>query len=130
MEYSGRVAFTMLLEVLQQFQTQFRNKYEYALTGAGSHKPGGAVQDDYLLPWQYLDDTLQRYQNPEEVDKILKIQKDIQETKTVMYNAIDQMLERGTTINDMVATSNDLSLASKTFYNQAKETNSGCCAVM
>lgn len=126
MEYNSRVAFTLLTEVLIQFQTQFRNKYEYALTS-----PGANVQDDYLAsPWPYLEDMLHKYQNPEEVDKILKIQKDIQETKTVMYNAIDQMLERGTTINDMVASSNDLSLASKTFYSQAKETNSGCCAVM
>ncbi|EPY38289.1 synaptobrevin like protein YKT6 [Angomonas deanei] len=123
-EYNNRVAFTMLNEVLLNFQRTFKNKYEYALV---SNPP---AQDDYLSPWAYLDDMLAKYQKPEEVDKILKIQRDIEDTKIIMYNAVDQMLARGEKIDTIVANTEDLSMASKTFYDQAKQTNSGCCSVM
>ncbi|CCW62065.1 unnamed protein product [Phytomonas sp. EM1] len=118
-EYTGRVAFTLLSDILPLFQNTFRGKYSNV-----DGKP------DNFLPWQHLQDTLVKYQKPEEVDKILKIKKDIEDTKVVMYNAIDQIIERGNKIDDLVAKSEDLGMASKTFYSQAKKTNSGCCVVM
>lgn len=47
-----------------------------------------------------------------------------------MYNAIDQIIERGQKIDDLVAQSEDLGMASKTFYTQARKTNAGCCVMM
>lgn len=118
-EYNNRVAFTLLTELVPQFQQTFRGKFE-SLEGKA---------DDFL-PWPYLETTLARYQNPEEVDKILRIKRDVEDTKTIMYNAIDQIIERGQKIDDLVAQSEDLGMASKTFYSQAKQTNSGCCTLM
>lgn len=118
-EYNNRVAFTLLTELTPQFQQTFRGKYE-SVEGKA---------DDFL-PWPYLESTLQQYQKPEEVDRILKIKRDIEDTKVIMYNAIDQIIERGQKIDDLVAQSEDLGVASKTFYNQARQTNSGCCTVM
>jgi synaptobrevin homolog YKT6 len=116
-EYNPRVAFTMLSQVLQEFQMTFRGKYQ---------RPVG----DNFIQWPELQKVLTQYQNPEEADKILKIKKDIEETKVIMYDAIDKILERGEKIDNLVAKSDDLGMASKTFYTQAKKTNSGCCAVM
>ncbi|ESL07712.1 vesicle-associated membrane protein [Trypanosoma rangeli SC58] len=118
-EYNSRVAFTLLAELAQQFQTTFRGKYD-AVDG----------KDDNFLNWPYLEETLLKYQKPEEQDKILKIKRDIEDTKVVMYNAIDQIIERGQKIDELVSKSEDLGMASKTFYKQAKQTNSGCCSVM
>lgn len=118
-EYNSRVAFTLLTELVPQFQQTFRGKFESIETR----------QDDFL-PWPVLEVTLEKYQNPEEVDKILRIKRDIEDTKVIMYNAIDQIIERGQKIDDLVAQSEDLGIASKTFYNQAKQTNSGCCVMM
>ncbi|RNF01719.1 vesicle-associated membrane protein [Trypanosoma rangeli] len=118
-EYNSRVAFTLLAELAQQFQTTFRGKYD---TVDG--------KDDNFLNWPYLEETLLKYQKPEEQDKILKIKRDIEDTKVVMYNAIDQIIERGQKIDELVSKSEDLGMASKTFYKQAKQTNSGCCSVM
>jgi synaptobrevin family protein YKT6 len=118
-EYNTRVAFTMLTQLLSDFTNQFRGKYERA---------DGAK--DEFLPWAHIAATLTKYQNPEEADKILKLKRDIEETKVVMYDAIDKVLERGEKIDALVAKSNDLGAASKTFYTQAKKTNSSCCAVM
>ncbi|GET92724.1 vesicle-associated membrane protein, putative [Leishmania tarentolae] len=118
-EYSARVAFTLLTELVLQFQQTFRGKYESV-----TEKP------DEFLRWPHINETLEKYQKPEEVDKLLRIKRDIEDTKVIMYNAIDQIIERGQKIDDLVAQSEDLGMASKTFYTQAKQTNAGCCAVM
>jgi len=118
-EYPLRVAFSMLLTVQGEFAKTFRGKYE---------SPTLAVKDDFL-PWVELDAMLAKYQKPEEADKILAIHKNIEETKVVMHDAIDKVLERGEKIDNLVAKSNDLSVASKTFYTEAKKTNS-CCTIM
>lgn len=119
-EYNWRVAFTLLGDLIPIFQQTFRGKYDNVTE---------ATQDNFL-PWPYLDETLVKYQNPEEEDKLLRLKKDIDETKIIMYTAIEDLLERGQKIDDLVTQSEDLSYASKTFYSQAKQTNSGCCSVM
>ncbi|EKF31614.1 vesicle-associated membrane protein, putative [Trypanosoma cruzi marinkellei] len=118
-EYNSRVAFTLLGELAQQFQTTFHGKYDIV-----------DGRDDNFLNWPYLEEMLLKYQKPEEQDKILKIKRDIEDTKVIMYNAIDQIIERGQKIDELVSKSEDLGMASKTFYKQARKTNSGCCAVM
>ena len=49
------------------------------------------------------------------------------ETKIVLHNTIEAVLQRGERLDDLVAKSEGLSLQSKTFYKTAKKTNS-CCA--
>lgn len=89
-----------------------------------------ATVKDGCLPWAHMDAILAKFQNPEEADKILKIKRNIEDTKVVMYDAIDKVLERGEKIDNLVAKSNDLGAASKTFYTTAKKANSSCCVVM
>lgn len=119
-EYNMRVAFSLLGDLAPLFQQTFRGKYD----GVTADTP------DNFLPWQHLDETLVKYQNPEEEDKILRMKRDIDETKILMYTAIEDLLDRGQKIDDLVTQSEDLSYASKTFYSQAKQTNAGCCTVM
>lgn len=117
-EYNSRVAHTLATQVHTEFTAAFHGKYE-----------GAEGMKDNFLPWPELERTLVRYQNPEETDKILRLKKDIEETKIVMHQAIDGVLERGEKIDNLVTKSEDLSTASKTFYKQAKKTNSSCCAI-
>ena len=117
-DYNARVAFSMLSQVSARFQDQFKGKWESA-----DHRT------DNFITWPELDRTLAKYQDPTEADQILKIQKDIEETKIIMHTAIDQVLERGEKIDNLVAISGDLSTASKSFYKSAKKTNSSCCVV-
>lgn len=119
-EYNWRVAFTLLCDIIPLFQQTFRGKYDNVTS----------TTSDNFLPWAHLDEILAKYQNPAEEDKLLRLKKDIDETKILMYSAIDDLLERGQKLDDLVAQSEDLSYASKTFYKQAKQTNSGCCSVM
>lgn len=81
------------------------------------------------LPLPQLKDYLVQYQNPEEANTTMKVQKELNETMVVLHKTIDGMLERGEKIDDLVAKSDGLSAQSKMFYTQAKKQNS-CCVVM
>ena len=74
-----------------------------------------------------LDDYLKKYQNPVEADPMMKVQNELDETKIVLHNTIEAVLQRGEKLDDLVAKSEGLSMQSKTFYKTAKKTNA-CCA--
>ena len=76
-----------------------------------------------------LTTALAEYQDPSKADKISAIQKELNETTAVLSKTIDNVLERGEKLDDLVSKSQDLSSQSKVFYKQAKKTNS-CCVVM
>lgn len=76
-----------------------------------------------------LQEYLQKYQDPHQADSIMKIQKELDETKIVLHKTIESVLQRGEKIDDLVAKSDGLSSQSKMFYQQAKKQNS-CCLIM
>lgn len=67
-----------------------------------------------------------QYQDPKQADPLLRMQDDLDETKIILRNTIEQVLERGEKLDDLVSKSEDLSAQSKAFYKTAKKTNS-CC---
>ncbi|KAL1876340.1 hypothetical protein VTK73DRAFT_9583 [Phialemonium thermophilum] len=81
------------------------------------------------LEMPQLREYLTKYQDPHQADSILKIQKELDETKIVLHKTIESVLQRGEKIDDLVAKSDGLSAQSKMFYQQAKKQNS-CCVVM
>jgi synaptobrevin family protein YKT6 len=70
-----------------------------------------------------------KYQDPVNADQIMKIQKNLDETRDVLHKTIDSVLERGEKLEDLVERSGELSAQSKLFYKQAKRANS-CCVVI
>ena len=97
-----------------------------ALKGLATHEPSPpcAALHDALLAAAIV-----RYQDPMEADKILKIQRELDETKVVLHKTIDSVLARGEKLDNLVDKSTDLSLASQMFYKQAKKQNQ-CCTMM
>ncbi|KAK2067740.1 hypothetical protein P8C59_001453 [Phyllachora maydis] len=81
------------------------------------------------LPMPQLKEYLNKYQDPAQADSIMKIQRELDETKIVLHKTIESVLQRGEKIDDLVAKSDGLSAQSKMFYQQAKKQNS-CCVVM
>ncbi|CAI7834703.1 unnamed protein product [Closterium sp. NIES-53] len=67
--------------------------------------------------------------DPVEADKLMKIQKELDETKFILHKTIDSVLERGEKLDTLVEKSNDLSMASQLFYQQAKKNNQ-CCKMV
>ena len=114
-EYPPRVAFSLLSSLLDDFDAQNR----------GWNKE---IRNE-ALQWAPLDQAIVKYQDPSNADQIMRIQKNLDETRDILHNTIDTVLQRGEKLEDLVERSNELSMQSKTFYTQAKRANS-CCAVV
>lgn len=72
---------------------------------------------------------LAKYQNPTQADALMKVQAELDETKIVLQHSIENVLQRGEQLDSLVDKSEALTASSKTFYKQAKKTNS-CCVLM
>jgi len=115
-EYPQRVSQTLLNKVLEDFSQKH-----------GPHTWPGAA--DGSLSFSELEAFLQKYQNPREADAMTKVQADLDETKIILHNTIEAVLDRGEKLDDLVEKSEGLSLQSKTFYKTARKTNQ-CCTIL
>ncbi|XP_026190032.1 VAMP-like protein YKT61 [Cyclospora cayetanensis] len=114
--YPMRVAFGLINEALRLFQEKCAGQWE----GLTEDAPGANMLPEGA-------DMLKKYQNPLEADKLLKVQRELDEVKDVMLKNIDELLQRGEKLDDLMQRSEDLSNTSYQFYRQAKKTNS-CCS--
>ncbi|KAE8371527.1 Longin-like domain-containing protein [Aspergillus bertholletiae] len=112
-EYPSLAAHQILSKVLDEFLTLNPNA-------------GTSTQP---VPFPSLKTYISAYQDPHQVDSIMKIQKELDETKIVLHKTIESVLERGEKIDDLVNKSEGLSSQSKMFYTSAKKQNS-CCILM
>ncbi|CAG0881443.1 unnamed protein product [Cyprideis torosa] len=71
-----------------------------------------------------LEITLAKYQNPKEADGITKLQYELDDTKIILHNTMEAVLQRGEKLDDLVAKSEGLSAQSKLFYKTARKANS------
>jgi len=114
-EYPALVAHQLLGKILDEFLSRY---------------PRSAFQSSNSeCPFPQLKEYIVKYQDPGQADSIMKIQKELDETKIVLHKTIESVLERGEKIDSLVAKSDGLSAQSKMFYTQAKKQNS-CCTVM
>lgn len=70
-EFPSRVAFAVLNKVADDFLIQFPSPNQWAING-------GAIV------MQGLKETMAKYQNPSEADSLMKVQKELDETKIIM----------------------------------------------
>ncbi|KAG0449822.1 hypothetical protein HPP92_027099 [Vanilla planifolia] len=114
--YPVRSAFSLLNTVLDEYQKTFGESWK-------------KVQTDMTQQWPYLNESLEKFQDPAEADKLLKIQRDLDETKIILHKTIESVLARGEKLDSLVEKSSDLSAASQMFYKQARKTNQ-CCTIL
>ncbi|WFC96316.1 palmitoyltransferase [Malassezia brasiliensis] len=131
-EYPVRVAFSLLNKLLEEFmikvskaswQMQANN---LALSGNIPSKGEGIVKSSEFPQAQ---EYLARYQDPRQADTILRVQQELDDTKIVLHNTIDSVLQRGEDLDKLVEKSGSLSQQSKMFYKSARKQNS-CCGIM
>jgi hypothetical protein len=106
-EYPKLVAHQLLSKVLDEFVSKYP-KSAYA----------SATKDSPQMSFPELKDYVQKYQDPQQADSIMKIQKELDETKIVLHKTIESVLERGEKIDTLVQKSDGLSAQSKMFYTQ------------
>ena len=68
-----------------------------------------------------LKEYIVKYQDAQQADSIMKIQKELDETKIVLHKTIESVLERGEKIDSLVQKSDGLSAQSKMFYTQVSQ---------
>ncbi|CAD5335219.1 unnamed protein product [Arabidopsis thaliana] len=112
--YPVRSAFSLLNQVLDVYQKDYGDTWRF---------------ENSSQPWPYLKEASDKFRDPAEADKLLKIQRELDETKIILHKTIDGVLARGEKLDSLVEKSSELSLASKMFYKQAKKTNS-CCTLL
>jgi synaptobrevin family protein YKT6 len=108
-KYGGdetRLAISLLRKISDEFLTKYSASAIKQATTANS------------LPFPELAAYIIKYQKPTEADAIGRIQKELDETKVVLHQTIESMLERGEKIDNLVSKSENLSQASKMFYTQ------------
>lgn len=115
-DYPTTAAFSIVTKVLDDFIAQ---QGESWLTASTDSTAGNAI----------LEAAVVKYQDPTAADKIARIQKDLDETKIILHQTIDSVLQRGEKLDALVDKSADLSMASQMFYKQARKANS-CCTFM
>jgi len=114
-DYPALVAHQLLSKVVDEFLAK--------------HPRSSWANSSPTLSFPELKDYIVKYQDPQQADSIMKIQKELDETKIVLHKTIESVLQRGEKIDDLVAKSDGLSAQSKMFYTQAKKQNS-CCSIM
>ena len=60
---------------------------------------------------------------------MVPVQNELDETKAIVSETLEKILDRGQKLDDLVSRSNELSEQSKAFYKTAKKTNSWCCSI-
>eukprot|EP01029_Cantina_marsupialis_P014373 TRINITY_DN3175_c0_g1_i2.p1 TRINITY_DN3175_c0_g1~~TRINITY_DN3175_c0_g1_i2.p1 ORF type:complete len:203 (+),score=51.87 TRINITY_DN3175_c0_g1_i2:190-798(+) len=115
-EYPARVAFNLARTAIEKYDEGIGAIWRSAM----KDKPASCAAIPALL---------KQYQTPEHVDKIMKIRKDLDETKGILHQTIDQLLEEGVRLEELVERSDDLSNRSKVFLKDTKKLNK-CCVIM
>lgn len=112
--YPVRVAYSLINKALEEFSKSYSKSIWSCNTSVRLTCPG-------------LKMLLQKYRDPNEADPVLKVQKELDETKIVVHQTIEKVLERGERLDDLVNKSEQLSGLSRAFYKDAKKSNA-CCS--
>ncbi|KAI4163891.1 MAG: hypothetical protein LQ342_002388 [Letrouitia transgressa] len=103
-DYPALVAHQLLSKVVDEFLAR------YPRSAFANSNP--------TLNFPQLKEYITKYQDPQQADSIMKIQKELDETKIVLHKTIESVLERGEKIDSLVEKSDGLSAQSKMFYKQ------------
>lgn len=113
-EYEDRVSFTMLSKILEEFSQTV-------------HPSTWPTLQEKDCDFKRLPELLKKWQNPREADALMRVQDEVEETKVVLHNTMQSVLERGERLDDLITASENLSDQSKMFYTQARKMNK-CCS--
>lgn len=76
-----------------------------------------------------LKDLLTKYQKLQNVDHIQSLNKELDNTKQILYKNFESLMKRGEQLDDLIKKSSELSTSSKMFYIKTKKMNS-CCLII
>ena len=72
---------------------------------------------------------LKKFQDPKEADKLMKIEKELDEVQVMLTKTLNDLLERGEKLDELAKQSEDISETSYNFYRKSKKANQRCCSL-
>jgi len=114
-EYNLRVAFSLISKIVSDWDKATLGKWK-------------EISTDQEYSPDSMNNDMRVYQDPNQADKLTRIQKNLDEIKDIMHKNIDDVLKRGETIDTLMEKSQDLSTVSRQFYKKAQKTNQCCKA--
>ena len=78
-EYEERVAHSLITKLISEFEKKYGNQWNRVKA------------DTQNMPFDTINELLKQYQNPEEADKMLKLQKNLDEIKGIMHKNIEEV---------------------------------------
>lgn len=114
-EYPLRVAFTLIAKTMAEFEKSNLEAWKRI------------DQDQHSEP-DHMTKELAQFQDPKSADKLMQVQKNLDDIKDIMHKNIEEVLRRGETLETLMAKSQDLSATSLQFYKKAKKQNQCCKA--
>lgn len=88
-----------------------------------------SILEDYTAGRVDLPATMSKNENAEGMDKIIKINRELETTKNIMLNNINKILERGESLEKLHIKATDLELRSRVFREKTENLNS-CCSIL
>merc|ERR1712146_817297 len=132
-EYDQRVAFGCCEQILDAFTEQYPSEWKSCSEELTMQCPAIA---EYLVKFQVSNplgqaDKLSWMASKDirEADKITQINAELDDVKEVLQRSIDQVLQRGEKLDDVIAKSEDLSNESKAYLNSSQNATS-CCTLL
>ena len=117
MEYPESAAKRVLLEM----QKGFLNLYSVDLI-----KQYDTDQD---MKYPQLDEMIKKYQDPKQADKLIKIESELNEIQGMLTKTMEDLLDRGEKLDDLMKQSDDISSTAYNFYSKTKDANKKCCSI-
>ena len=76
-----------------------------------------------------IEELLIECQDPMKADKLIAIKNELEETKEILMKTMEDLLNRGESLDNLIEKSNELSNNSKSFMKETKKMNS-CCNII
>lgn len=76
-----------------------------------------------------LDEMIKRFQDPKEADKLMMIEKELDEIQVMLTKTLNDLLHRGEKLEELAKVSEDINATSYNFYKKSKEANRKCCSL-
>jgi len=121
-EYPPRIAFSATQRMLGEFEKVHLTALTQVLQQSDGHKQ----LEENGMPCDSLQTLLDKFQDPKN-DDLTKIKDDLEETKTIMNEAFENVLGREEKLKELVDKSGDLSIWTKSLYDESKDDS--CCSV-
>lgn len=84
---------------------------------------------DQTMKFPELDEMIQKYQDPKEADKLIKIESELNEIQGMLTKTMEDLMDRGEKLEDLMKQSDDISNMAYNFYSKSKDANKKCCSI-